>query len=420
MNNPDNHNSSINRFDFAFARDTRLRGSRPTTSIRQESAVAPSPTLSRLNLPHSVPREAPSQLAPLLDLLISIEGETLNDDRRNVTSLLSSMSMVYVLTTPIPKDGGDNSTVEQIRKRAKWDNNDYVCKGFNLLIFSKLLNLEKNYGIPWRPNIWLRMHQVRISLFSSGKIVSLFNILHVPNIKKDMVSNIKKDMVSNGLSQGFWDEAMLTACYLLNRVPNKRNRITPYEHWTKRKPNMNYLKDAIFDENRFSLVPRPSVRIPNVTEDIGGLVVLEEVTKEVVQQPKPKLRKSKRNRTPKDFGPEFQLYLIEGTRDKVSDQHSYCFNVEDDPKTFDEAMKSQDVVDLTKEFLSSRFSMKDMGEADVILRIRIKHESNRIAISQSYYIEKVLKKFNYFDCTPVSTHMDTSEKLMPNNSQAVS
>ncbi|GKA20423.1 zinc finger, CCHC-type containing protein [Tanacetum coccineum] len=39
---------------------------------------------------------------------------------------------------------------------------------------------------------------------------------------------------------------------------------------------------------------------------------------------------------------------------------------------------------------------------------------------QSHYIEKVLKKFNYFDCTPVSTPMDTSKKLMPNNGQAVS
>ncbi|GKE38231.1 zinc finger, CCHC-type containing protein, partial [Tanacetum coccineum] len=46
-------------------------------------------------------------------------------------------------------------------------------------------------------------------------------------------------------------------------------------------------------------------------------------------------------------------------------------------------------VDLTNEFLSSKFSMKDMGEADVILGIRIKHESNRIAIYQSYYIEKL-------------------------------
>ncbi|GJT87069.1 zinc finger, CCHC-type containing protein [Tanacetum coccineum] len=193
---------------------------------------------------------------------------------------------------------------------------------------------------------------------------------------------------------------MLTACYLLNRVPNKRNKITPYELWTKRKPNLNYLrvwgwrvvirlldpklktlgergiecifvrhaehskafrfyviepndsvsinsiiesKDAIFDENRFSSVPRPSVRIPNGTKEISGLVVPEEVTEEVVQQPEPELRKSKRNRALKNFRPKFQLYLIEGTRDEVSDQYSYCFNVEDDPKTFDEAMKSQNV-----------------------------------------------------------------------------
>nr|GEU96332.1 zinc finger, CCHC-type [Tanacetum cinerariifolium] len=70
--------------------------------------------------------------------------------------------------------------------------------------------------------------------------------------------------------------------------------------------------------------------------------------------------------------------------------------------------------------LDGRFSMKDMEEADVILGLRIKHESNGIAISQSHYIKKVLKKFSYFDCTPVSTPMDTSEKLMPNNGQAVS
>ncbi|GJQ89253.1 zinc finger, CCHC-type containing protein [Tanacetum coccineum] len=287
-------------------------------------------------------------------------------------------------------------------------------------------------------------------------------------------------------------------------------------------------RDAIFNENRFSSVPRPSLKIPNRTEDIGGSVV----TEEVVQQPEPELRKSKRNRTPKDFRPEFQLYLIEGTRDGVSDQHSYCFNVKDDPKIFDEAIKSQDVafwkeaindemdsimgnntwvladlppgckplgckwifkrkpkvdgtiekfkarlvfqgfkqkseidyfdtyapvaristirlliamvsihnliihqmdvktaflngdldeeVDLMKEFLSSRFSMKEMRETDVILGIRIKHESNEITIFESHYIEKVLKKFNYFDCTQVSTPMDTSEKLMPNNGQTVS
>ncbi|GJR37734.1 zinc finger, CCHC-type containing protein [Tanacetum coccineum] len=77
----------------------------------------------------------------------------------------------------------------------------------------------------------------------------------------------------------------------------------------------------------------------NGIEDIGGSVVPKEVTEEVVvQQPEPKLRKSTRNRTSKNFRLEFQLYLIEGTRDEVLDQHSYWFNVEDDPKTFDEVL----------------------------------------------------------------------------------
>ncbi|GKF97368.1 hypothetical protein Tco_0293189, partial [Tanacetum coccineum] len=45
---------------------------------------------------------------------------------------LSSMSVVYVLTTSIPEEGGDDATAEQIRKRAKWDNDDYVCRGLIL------------------------------------------------------------------------------------------------------------------------------------------------------------------------------------------------------------------------------------------------------------------------------------------------
>nr|GEY00217.1 hypothetical protein [Tanacetum cinerariifolium] len=82
----------------------------------------------------------------------------------------------------------------------------------------------------------------------------------------------------------------------------------------------------------------------NETKDIDGSVVSEDVIEEVVaQQPEPELRKGKKNRTPKNFGHEFQLYLIEGTRDEVCNQHFYCFNAEDDPNTFDEAMKSHDV-----------------------------------------------------------------------------
>lgn len=107
-------------------------------------------------------------------------------------------------------------------------------------------------------------------------------------------------------------------------------------------------RDALFDENRFSLVPIPSQRIPNGTDDIGVSEVPDELSSQapdevVEQQPEPELRRSNRVRTPKSFGHEFQLYLIEGSRDEVFDQYSYCLIVEDDPKTFEEAMKSQDV-----------------------------------------------------------------------------
>ncbi|GJU70443.1 hypothetical protein Tco_1256702 [Tanacetum coccineum] len=60
------------------------------------------------------------------------------------------------------------------------------------------------------------------------------SILHMGNESTTLVHG-------RGLSEGFYDEAMLTACYLLNRVLNKINMITPYELWTKRKPNLNYL-----------------------------------------------------------------------------------------------------------------------------------------------------------------------------------
>ncbi|GJQ91495.1 putative vinorine synthase [Tanacetum coccineum] len=57
-----------------------------------------------------------------------------------------------------------------------------------------------------------------------------------------------------------------------------------------------------------------------------------------------------------------------------------------------------------------------MGEADVIFCIRIKREDKGITITQSHYIEKILKKFKYDDCC---TPLDLTIKLMPNTCRAV-
>nr|GEZ53025.1 zinc finger, CCHC-type [Tanacetum cinerariifolium] len=234
-------------------------------------------------------------------------------------------------------------------------------------------------------------------------------------------------------------------------------------------------------------------------------------------------RKGKRVQKAKSYGSDFQLYLVEGSRDQVGSQYSYCYSIKEDPRTYNEAMQSRDVAlwkeaiddeirsimenntwvlsdlppgckplgfrqkegidyfdtyapvarittirlllalaaihnlvihqmdvkttflngdldeevymkqpegfvmpsnehkmfDKTKKFLPSRFSMEDMGEAKVILGIKIKRENKGIVITQSHYIKKILKKFNREDCSSVRTPIDQVEKLKPNTGKPV-
>ncbi|GJW68143.1 hypothetical protein Tco_0122567 [Tanacetum coccineum] len=184
--------------------------------------------------------------------------------------------------------------------------------------------------------------------FSSGKIVSLFNVLQVPNIRNNSVSSSvlnncgykqviesnkfvlckhgvfiglghvhfkrMQDMSKDGLIPTFDKDTKNNLCDLhaTPSLGNKKYFVTFIDDTSRVKeaiecifvgyaehskafrfyviePNdsvsINSIiesRDAIFDENRFSSVPRPSLKILNGTEDIGGLVVLEEVTKEVV------------------------------------------------------------------------------------------------------------------------------------------
>nr|GEY38965.1 hypothetical protein [Tanacetum cinerariifolium] len=116
-------------------------------------------------------------------------------------------------------------------------------------------------------------------------------------------------------------------------------------------------RDAIFDEHMFSSVPRPSQRsLKDGTEDSGGLVVFERVIEEM----------------------DVKTTFLNGElEEEVYMNQHMGFTMPG----------NENKIDLTKEFLSSRFSMKDMGEAYVILA-----------------------------CTP----MDTCEKLMPNKGPTIS
>jgi hypothetical protein len=64
--------------------------------------------------------------------------------------------------------------------------------------------------------------------------------------------------------------------------------------------------------------------------------------------------------------------------------------------------------------LSKIFDMKDLGEADVILNIKLIKEDSEIILSQSHYVEKVLSQFGFMDSKPSSTPYDPSVTLRKN------
>ena len=197
------------------------------------------------------------------------------------------------------------------------------------------------------------------------------------------------------LANGYWGEALLTACHILNRVPNKRNKITPYELWKKRKPNLNYFKvwgcraivkvpepkrkklgergieciflgyaenskayrflviepndsypinkviesrDAIFQEYIFDSLSRSQEITNSDEQEISNNNISNNDMSEFVE-----LRRSKRIKRQKTYGPDFFMFLVEGSREKINNKISMCLNVENDPQFFEEAMKSQDV-----------------------------------------------------------------------------
>lgn len=196
----------------------------------------------------------------------------------------------------------------------------------------------------------------------------------------------------SSLSEGFWGEAILIANYVLNRAPNKRNKIAPYELWFKNTPTLRFFRiqscrdvvkltepkrnnlgengidcifigyakhskayklyvmepneyvsvhtmmesrGVIFDEMRFSSMVRPKDLISSTSE-----LPNSEKQNDVVEPKKQEIQRSKSGRIAKKIGFGFQVYLVEGSRDEIGSQYAFCYSIEDDPKTFKESMES--------------------------------------------------------------------------------
>nr|GEV19100.1 zinc finger, CCHC-type [Tanacetum cinerariifolium] len=337
--------------------------------------------------------------------LDKFEGVDFKRWQKKMHFLFFIMSVVYVLTTPIPGDGDDayrGLTQEEGQNvkssKEPWDSLEAKCMTKDASSKKFLVSNFTNYKMTdSRPvleqynellGILERFTQHKMNMDESIQeeltLVELGNHLRIDESLRAQDSDKPKGNIVAG-TQGI-------ECIFVGYAEHSKDfRFYGIE------PN----------KNRLSSVSRPSLRIPNGTKDIGGSVVPEEGFKQ---------------KSRIDYFDTYALVArISTIRLLIAMVSIHNMIIHQmDVKTAFLNVDLDKEVDLTKEFLSSRFSMKDLGDAYIILGIRIKHESNGIAISQSHYIEKVIKKLNYFDCTPVSTHIDTSEKMMPNNGQVVS
>nr|GEV06564.1 zinc finger, CCHC-type [Tanacetum cinerariifolium] len=596
--------------------------------------------------------------------LDKFEGHDFRRWQKKMHFLLTTLKVVYVLTTPMPELLED-ATVEAIRIKAKWENDDYICKGHILngmsdSLFDVYMNVESAKEL-WdsleskymaedslnsvymsssstvvNTSLWHarlgHVHYKRMLEMSKDELIlaidenskkcttcnkkyvitfiddaSRFCYVYLLHAKDEALDKFKiyktqvelqqndliktlrtdrggeyydpiffqsvgvihettapytpqqngvaerknralKEMVNSmlsysGLSEGFWGEAMLTACYLLNRVPNKRNKTTPYEIWNDHSDDVPneipeprkgkrvqkaksygsdfqlYLvegsrdqKEAIDDEigsimenNTWVLSDLPpgckplgckwifkrKMKVDGTVDKFQARLVIQGFRQKeridyfdtyapvarittiilllalaaihnlVIHQMNVKTAFLNGDLDEEVYMKQLEGFIMPGNGHKVCKLVKSLYGLKQAPRQwhqkFDEVVLSsgfhfnqsdkcvyskfdysgkgviiclyvddmlnfctdQNQVDKTKKFLSSRFSMKDMGEADVILGIKIKRENKGIVITQSYYIEKIPKKFNREDCSPVSTPMDPVEKLNPNTRKPV-
>ncbi|GJU61309.1 zinc finger, CCHC-type containing protein [Tanacetum coccineum] len=107
--------------------------------------------------------------------LDKFEGHDFRRWQKKMHFLLTTLKVVYVLTTPMPELLED-ATVEAIRRRAKWENDDYICRGHILNGMSDSL-FDVYTNVESAKELWDSLESKYMAEDSSSKkfLVSNFN-----------------------------------------------------------------------------------------------------------------------------------------------------------------------------------------------------------------------------------------------------
>ncbi|PHT34686.1 putative mediator of RNA polymerase II transcription subunit 37c [Capsicum baccatum] len=235
---------------------------------------------------------------------------------------------------------------------------------------------------------------------TSGKVLTLNNVLYVPELKKNLISISLLD-----------DNEFKCSKWVFKKKMKADGTIDKYKarlvvKGFKQKEGLDY-----FDT--YSLVIRiTSIRMLIALEAVYGLEIHqmdvktaflnEELEKEIyMEQP--------------------EGFVVPGKENKVCKLGKSLYGLKQAPKQwqakFDQIIDISDI-NATKRMLESKFDMKDLGVADVILEIRIHRTPQGLALSQSHYIENVLEKFKYIEFGIAKTPLDVSFALRKNENES--
>ncbi|GJW86483.1 retrovirus-related pol polyprotein from transposon TNT 1-94 [Tanacetum coccineum] len=218
--------------------------------------------------------------------------------------------------------------------------------------------------------------------FTSGKVVTLQNVYHVPSIPKCFISVSKLDEHAVTFMYTYYDRKdnllhpYITFCLnsffksykaeVENQLGKKIKILRSGrggEYFTGmfdafceengRKPNLDYVRVwgcvayyRTLDPKRSKLRARDFFedKFSNDVENSHAELVPTSCgssygeTSTEINEP----RRSIRARKEKDFGSDFFSYLVEGRKKKATREVIFTINIDDDPKTFSEAMSSCD------------------------------------------------------------------------------
>ncbi|TYK01594.1 ty1-copia retrotransposon protein [Cucumis melo var. makuwa] len=196
-------------------------------------------------------------------------------------------------------------------------NEDFVGKGYlsnGLFVLNTIFineNASSSAYVIESVNLWHgRLGHVNFASIRKLKDLRLINTSesHETERKNRTLKEMMNVMLlSCGLSDNMWGEVVLSACFVLNRIPHKRLDKTPYELWKGHAPNLSYLKVW----GCLAKVPFPALKKSTVGSKTFDCIFIG------YAQNSAAYRRSKRQRTEKSFGPDFLSTFIMERRDEI-------------------------------------------------------------------------------------------------------